>query len=73
MNALLRSSIAVLICSVGAMAWGYQYLRDNQWNALWNGADSTYQLAGWITFTGGLGFFIGIALLIGGLIKGSAS
>ena len=72
MNDLLGTAIGVLITSSAAMFWGFEYRSDHQMQAvgaLFGSVDQTWQLAGWAINLGIPGFLIGIALLIGGLVR----
>jgi glucokinase len=73
MNDLLKS--AMLVAAVAAMAWGFEYRGDHQMEAvgaLFGQTDPTYALAGWAAGLGVLAFFVGIALLIAGLVRSNS-
>ncbi|MEK6406788.1 MAG: hypothetical protein AABN34_07485 [Acidobacteriota bacterium] len=75
MNDLVKSAIVVLIVSLIAVAWGYNYTSTHQLSGLANmfgNVDSTYTMANWAIGIGVLGFLLGVALLIGGLVKKKA-
>ncbi|MEK6300525.1 MAG: hypothetical protein AABO41_07370 [Acidobacteriota bacterium] len=72
LNDLVKSAIVVLIVSVIAVAWGYNYTSSHQLSGLANvfgNVDSTYTMANWAIGIGALGCLLGVALLIGGLVK----
>ncbi|MBI4811095.1 MAG: zinc ribbon domain-containing protein [Ignavibacteriales bacterium] len=71
MNSLLISAIIILILSVIAAIWGYTYTENNKWEAFmgYRYNKELYQVAGYATIVGIVGFFIGIGLLIGGLVQ----
>ena len=74
MNTMLKSAIAVLVASVAAMIWGFQYRGEHQFaavSAFFGQSDPLYALAGWAAGLGVLAFVIGIALLIAGLVRHS--
>jgi len=75
MNALVRSALVVLIGSIIALAWGYNYTSSHQLSGLANmfgNVDSTYTLANWSIGIGVIGLLLGLALLIGGLVRKKA-
>jgi hypothetical protein len=75
MNALVRLAIVVLIGSIIALAWGYNYTSSHQLSGLANmfgNVDSTYTMASWSIGIGVVGLLLGIALLIGGLVRKKA-
>jgi hypothetical protein len=75
MNNLVKFAIFVLIASLIALAWGYNYTSTHQLSGLANmfgNVDSTYTSASWAMGVGGAGFLLGVALLIGGLAKKKA-
>lgn len=72
MNNMLQSAIAVLASSAAALIWGIQYRADHPLaplGALFGAEDPTYTTAGWAAGLGTLGFFVGSALLIAGLMQ----
>jgi hypothetical protein len=71
MNNLLQSAITVLVTSLIAMVWGFLYVKSNATAVFFTGGSAAYQLAGWSMILGFLGFFVGIGLLIGGLVQTS--
>ncbi len=73
MNNLTKTAIAVLVASLAAMIWGFEYRADHQMAALgafFGHGDPLYDLAGWASGLGVLAFLVGIALLISGLVQG---
>ena len=76
MNGMLKGAIAVLVASIVGMIWGFQYRSEHQLaavTAFFGASDPLYTAAGWAAGLGVLAFVIGIALLIGGLVKVSRS
>lgn len=72
MNEKLKYAIAVLVASVAAMAWGFEYRGDHPFAAVgtfFGAPDPTYAAAGWAAGLGTIAFVIGIALLIAGLLQ----
>ncbi|MEP7340847.1 MAG: hypothetical protein ABI977_24160 [Acidobacteriota bacterium] len=72
MNNILKVATLVLSVSLVAMLWGMNYTSTHQLSGVANmfgNADPTYNLAGNATIAGGAGFLLGIALLIGGLVR----
>jgi hypothetical protein len=66
--------VAVLILAASIVAWlcGYQYVSSHQMSALVNvfgNVDPTYKTAALAMNIGIFGFFIGLAVLIGGLVR----
>jgi|GEM_PF-3918332 len=73
MNGMVKAAIAVLVLSIGALAWAAEYRGEHQFaavTALFGASDPVYSLAGWALGLGSLAFLIGIALLIAGLVRG---
>jgi ABC-2 type transport system permease protein len=76
MNSTLKSAIAVLIASVSGMLWAFPYRQNHPLaavGAFFGQTDTTYALAGWVAGLGVLAFFIGVGLLIAGLVKSSST
>ena len=74
MNGLTESAIVVLLTSVALMGWGFEYRSDHLMGAvgaLFGAGDPTYSAAGWAIGIGILAFLVGIALLVGGLVRPS--
>jgi hypothetical protein len=72
MNDLVKAAIGVLVVSIIAVAWGYNYTSTHQLSGLANmfgSVDPTYTMANWAIGIGALGVLLGAALLIGGLVK----
>ena len=72
MNGLTASAIVVLLTSVALMGWGFEYRSDRPMGAvgaLFGAGDPTYSAAGWSIGIGILAFLVGIALLVGGLVR----
>jgi hypothetical protein len=76
MSNLLRSAILVIITSVSMMFLGFLFLQTHpeiRFFAALGVADQNYLIASWSILAGGLGFFGGLALLIGGLVRSENS
>jgi hypothetical protein len=73
MNKLTLCAILLLIASLLAFFWGLNYQQSHQFSGIANlfgDADPTYKVAGQVMIAGVIGFFVGIACLIGGLVQG---
>ena len=73
-NTLSKMAIAIIVASIAAMIWGFHYQGEHPIvgaAAFFGYSDPTYTLAGWAAGLGVIGFLIGIALLIAGLIQSS--
>ena len=72
MNGTVKLALMMLAGSIVAMGWGFQYRGDHPLQAVgafFGESDPTFAMAGWAAGLGALGFVIGIALLIGGLVQ----
>ena len=74
LSAMVKNSILLLVGSVVAMIWGFQYRGNHPFagvGAMFGAEDVTYSLAGWAAGLGVLAFLVGLALLIAGLVRGN--
>lgn len=74
MNDLLKYAITILVASGASMIWGFSYRGNHPVGAVgafFGAEDSTFTLAGWVAGLGVIGFLVGLALLIAGLVQQS--
>jgi len=72
MNTLTKTSIVLLLLSVGAFFWGNWYMDSHPFIGMgvaFGMSDTTYTIAKAAVYLGLLGFILGVGLLIAGLVR----
>ncbi len=72
MNNLTKTSIGLLLLSVGAFFWGNWYMDNHPFIGIgvaFGMSDTTYTIAKTAVYLGVLGFILGAGLLIAGLVR----
>lgn len=66
---LMTNAVALLCGSAVAAIWGYSYIDTHNLERLFAGENSTFQMARLALLLGGLGFLLGLGLLVAALSR----